>query len=286
MTRHRKSAVLCGLALAGTVACSSGDNTDLIATDGSTVPSSMTTDAADPTDSSDPTEPPTDRTDLTARSDPTDPTSPTSPGSGNTTAPRQQVPTIGWTLKNETQHSRSLRRHGIWSTSNAKPTATSLTLTQCEIHGNLIKAVGKELNGTASLGPCRVQVSVAETPEWKARTVVLQTNIVEAVVSLAWQNAPPREAYAGDTVTVVVQMAHADASIDTAFAVNIGGCGADGANLMVGAGRRVSHTFQIPDKLAGKACELSASTTTRGTVHVVGRGSISGTITVKRRPLS
>jgi hypothetical protein len=141
----------------------------------------------------------------------------------------------------------------------------------------MIKAVGEELEGV-SLGPCKVQVDVAETTAWLPARAILQTEVVEAVVSLALEGLP-KSAKVGDSVTLVVRLTHPDSSIDRSFSVYVGGCGAFTPEEGI-VNRRMTVNFKVEAE-SGSQCTVTASTSTNGTIHVVGTPRVEASITIE-----
>lgn len=191
------------------------------------------------------------------------------------------TPKITWALRKVTPHSGDPRPHGIRSTSDGRVTIRSLTPTQCEIRGSKIKAVARELDSVTSLGPCKVRVDVAETPQWKAAETVLSSRIVEAAVSLAFVEVPATLRLDANA-EVVLKFTHPDSSIDNELAVTLDGCGASTSEKTVDEIKRlVTFRFlvQAPDgDPQGSRCTLSASTFINGQTKVVGRGETSATV--------
>jgi hypothetical protein len=146
----------------------------------------------------------------------------------------------------------------------------------------MIKAVAQQLQGTASLGMCRVQVDVAETAWWLPAHAILETRMVEAVVSLAFVKYPSAVRL-GDEITVVVALTHPDSSIDHQFTVYLSGCGGGDAGE-AGPDRHVTFRYKVEglsdQDISNRHCTLVASTSTRGTIHVVGSGNVDETIDV------
>ena len=207
----------------------------------------------------------------------------TASAGGLTTVKTVQIvkgtPKITWALRKVTPHSGDPRSHGIRSTSDGRVTTRSLTPTQCEIRGSKIKAVAQQLDGVASLGPCKVRVDVAETSLWESARAVLSSRIVEAAVSLSFERVPDTLRL-GDDAEVVVRLTHPDRSIDNSFIVLLSGCGAFGGGES--EGRRTTFRFRVEnlpsEDLEAGRCTLTASTSIQGTVHVVGQGETTATV--------
>jgi hypothetical protein len=191
------------------------------------------------------------------------------------------TPTIGWALKAETQHSNASKRHGIWSNSDGNRRYSSLTPAQCSVAGALIKAVA--VLQTSSLGLCRVQVDVKATANWLAARRILETEIVEAVISIAIE-VHPAPIKDGGQVEVVVRKTHPDSSIDDLFFVYIEGCGSSNADR-ASAGRTVTFTYTasiLADGVSTGKCTLTAHAGVPGTLLLVGSADVSKPVDVVR----
>lgn len=196
------------------------------------------------------------------------------------------TPKITWALKATTPHSNDPRKHGIRSTSDGSLSIASLTPLQCTIQGASIQAVGQAIDGTQSLGACKVEVKVAETPTWSARRAVLTTTVVEAAVVLKFVDVP-ESITPGETVTAVVRLTQPDASLDRSLNVTIRGCGGGDSGGVVD--REATFTWQVPTNLedvTNGTCILQAGMVYNGTARVMGSAGATATVQVVQTPSS
>ena len=192
------------------------------------------------------------------------------------------TPKIGWSLKGETQHSYADRPHGIYTTSDGKWTARSLTTDECVIKGSMITAVA--VINTSSLGLCRVQVDVAGTARWSAAHAILKTKIVESVLSFA-------VSVSTDTVkpdapfVVTVRLTYPDKSLDGHYELYPMGCGVSVTSR--GEGDR-TRTFTVSSTTADLKnatdstghCTLTMHAGVGGTLQLLGEYNIPKSLSV------
>ena len=190
------------------------------------------------------------------------------------------TPKITWALKATTPHSNDPRKHGIRSNSDGSLSLATLTPLQCTIQGTSIKAVGQAIDGTQSLGACKVEVKVPETPMWSARRVILTTTVVEAAIVMTFTGVP-ESVSPGETIRAVVRFTQPDASLDRGLGVTIRGCGAADAGSVVD--REVVFSWQVPTSLedvTNGTCTVKAGIAYNGTTRVIGSGGATATVRV------